>query len=255
MLSKQISNDWQTLFVRQATLQLHGYFIVIRLYYADSFVGEKDNKKRIIYILGFGAVTPKTDAGKLLLIPYALLTIPIMASFLSYTGSILVGWTESLMVFIHRRFKKHQPLKYKSIKETFYLFILMLLIIFLAIINVSGYSFFSSYLDALYFFVVTFTTIGYGDITDPADTEEFYGVELMFGLSVVSSLVDAFLGLAAKFELRCGRRQNCLCCTYSEDEINVEPSADLNVESEMNEVQQYQEDKIVDIRKEKEEPA
>ena len=143
-------------------------------------------------------MTLKTDVGKLLLIPYALLTIPVTVSFLSYTGSILVGLTESLMIFIHKRFKKHKPLKYKSIKETFYLFLFMLLIIAIAIAKVAEYSFFTNYVDAFYFFIVTFTTIGYGDITEPADVEEFYGVELMLGLSVVSSLVDSFIGLTSK---------------------------------------------------------
>ena len=196
-------------------------------------------------------MTPKTDAGKLLLIPYALLTIPVTVSFLSYTGSILVGLTEILMIFIHKRFKKHKPLKYKSIKETFYLFIFMLLIIFIAIAKVSKYSFFTSYLDALYFFVVTYTTIGFGDITDPADVEEFYGVELMLGLSVVSSLVDSFLGLTSKFELRCGTRQNFLCCTYNEDDINIDPGADVKEESEINENELSQENDVIDIREDR----
>ena len=174
-------------------------------------------------IAGFGVVTPKTNTGKLVLIPYALIGIPMMLAYLSYIGSVLSDWTDQVMRCIHKIVKGNRPLKYKRLKHCFYLFIGMWLVIVCALLEFV-FSPTLSWLDGLYFYFVTFTTIGFGDIVEPASAIQFYLIKLFLGLSIASGVVDSLLDLRHWIGWGShGGTQKCLCCHYIEEtEDNAE---------------------------------
>ena len=170
-------------------------------------------------------VTPKTDTGKLLVIPYALVTMPLMLVLMAKVGAIASALTEKLISCINRFFKGSRPIKYKLVKETFFLFVILWLACFAFLLDIAweahalDYQLNTSWLDGLYFSFVTFTTIGFGDITQYADSISFYGFYLVIGLAVVSGLSNSLMALVKKLEFNHGPNSNCCCCfLYVEDE-------------------------------------
>ena len=53
--------------------------------------------------VGYGDVVPLSDAGKLILIPYSLIGIPLMYSFLSIAGSVLTNVNEIIIDFVEKK--------------------------------------------------------------------------------------------------------------------------------------------------------
>eukprot|EP00794_Sanderia_malayensis_P015766 gene15766-17357_t len=173
--------------------------------------------------IGFGVVTPKSDTGKLLVIPYALIGIPAMLSYMAYIGSIISAIVNKLMMWVHRKCKGNTPIKYKSVKRCFYLFVIMWICIICGAAFFASISIFNiSLIDAIYFYFVAFTTIGYGDITSPADSIDFYGLSLVVGLSVLSGLVDSVLTLSQKVKFRFKGLKTCHCCHYEEGDSDAD---------------------------------
>ncbi len=58
-----------------------------------------------------------------------------------------------------------------------------------------------SWLHGIYFHFVTFTRIGFGDIIGPAAVIHFYELDLFFGLSIISGVVDSFVNLTEYVEI------------------------------------------------------
>eukprot|EP00112_Aurelia_sp_Birch-Aquarium-sp1_P013034 Seg275.11 transcript_id=Seg275.11/GoldUCD/mRNA.D3Y31 product="Potassium channel subfamily K member 5" protein_id=Seg275.11/GoldUCD/D3Y31 len=169
--------------------------------------------------IGYGTITPKTDTGKMLVIVYALITIPMMLSLLGLFGSLISGYAEGLMKCIHKIVKGDRPLRYKYIKKTFYFFIFMVLYTYIPIPGfIYDVTILDSYLNAFYFFFVTFTTVGYGDIVAPAEDASFYATNLLFGLAAVSAVIDSILDLKNKLKFGCKRTNSCCCFHYIEDD-------------------------------------
>ena len=163
-----------------------------------------------------------------------------MLSLLSYVGAVVSEWTEIVMYCVHKLIKGDKPLKYKTVKQCFYLFILLWLIIIAFItdllfeIKLSGSDYKISWLDGFYFSFVAYTTIGYGDISDPADAVNFYLYYLILGLAAVSGLSNSCIAAAERLKFRCGRSK-CCCCVYIEDdtEENIETLENANNTAEM----------------------
>ena len=172
----------------------------------------------------------------MLVIVYALITIPMMLSFLGFIGSIISGYAECLMKCIHKMLKGDRPLRYKYIKKTFYFFIFMILYTYIPIPGfVHDVTVVDSYLNAFYFFFVTFTTVGYGDIVAPAEDVSFYATNLGFGLAAVSAVIDSILELRNNLKFGCKRTNNCCYFHYMEDEEEqndgevAEPKTDVQL--------------------------
>ena len=157
----------------------------------------------------------------MLVIPYALITMPLMLSLLAYVGALVSEWIEKLMHCVHRIVNGSKPLRYKLIIQ----FPLLLIILFVTMLSL--YTDLAtefkldgikplSLLDGLYFTFVTFTTIGYGDMPEFANGVTFYSFHLIVGLSAVSGLSTILIALAEKFRCRTG---SICCCVYVEDEL------------------------------------
>ncbi len=115
-------------------------------------------------------------------------------------GTHTVGaawWLTSLGKRIVKRYHMNQPTRlFRSILSTAFVLILLHILeaifwalLFLALPSRGGLD---SFHEAMYFSMVTFTTLGYGDITLNADWQLLAGVEGMVGI-VVFGLTTAML--------------------------------------------------------------
>lgn len=188
------------------------------------------------FISGYGTITPKSVAGKMLLIPYALITIPLMLSFLAYVGSLVSRWTEAAMQCVHKLVKGEKPLHYKPLKRCFYLFLAFWIVSLILLLDyVFKPEMFESqgsarWLDGFYFMFVTFTTIGFGDITGPANDVKFFMLTFVFGLVMISGFLDSFMSLSGRIEFSLTGNSGCCCLHYTDDEDGVLSSGDADVE-------------------------
>lgn len=161
----------------------------------------------------------------MLVVPYALFTIPLMLSLLAYVGEVVSDWTECVILRFHKLIHGEKPLKHKLIKKWLCLFVILWLVCISLLVDLAleikmkGQSASILWIDGLYGSFVTYTTIGYGDMSYLADGLSFYGYYLIFGLSAVSGLSNVTLELVGTFKFRCHRRHNCCCFQYPEKEI------------------------------------
>ncbi|XP_065068475.1 potassium channel subfamily K member 5-like [Rhopilema esculentum] len=174
--------------------------------------------------IGFGGVTPRTTTGKLLTIPYALVTIPAMLSFLAYVGSVVSSWVENLMLCVHRLIKGNKPLRYKLVKRVIYMYIVVWIagLLFAADFIFNSLYFQASsqesWINALYFAFVTFSTIGFGDISEPANDSKFYGLTLIVGLASFSGFADSILAASSRVKFGFKKNYTFYFFHYIEDE-------------------------------------
>ena len=172
---------------------------------------------------GFGEIAPKTNTGRLLVIPYALITMPLMLSLLAYVGIVISDWVERIMHSVNRLIRGDKTLRYRLLMQSFFLVIVLLLAMIslhtdLALeFQLSGMRPVGM-LDGLYFAFYSFTTIGYGDPFGLASGLNFYGYHLIFGLAAVSGLSNTFLAIADRLKFTCTANSLCCCCVYVEDE-------------------------------------
>lgn len=183
------------------------------------------------FLLGYGTITPKSDVGKLLVIPYALITIPLMLSYLALVGSIVSSWVECAMRLVHRCIKGDKPQRYAHLKRCTCLFIAFWILGAVILSSyISGSYYFSSqgalkWLDGFYFVFITFTTIGFGDITGPANDVGFFTWRFAVGLAIISGFIDTFMAASERLNFSFRRRTNFCCIHYKEDDESEAVSA------------------------------
>lgn len=150
-------------------------------------------------LLGFGNITPKTRLGQGLTIIVCIIGIPITMLALKTTGEVLaccirfaVVRTEALI------FKKADP---KHLKKKMFIVASVLLAVLIILASVAS-TFLDewTFLEGLYVWFITFTTIGFGDYVylestvrkvDHGDTSKVY--LLIYGLL---SVLPYLLGLS-----------------------------------------------------------
>ena len=164
------------------------------------------------FLSGYGNVVPKTTAGKIIFFPYCLVGIPVMMFFLSYIGKILSELCSRFVLLLSYLVNKTKAdeVTHKELKTCFVTFILLWTWILLeAAQNNLRTDFPLSIVDGIYFYFVSFTTIGYGDITSPMK-QPLFEFRLYIGLSLMSSNVNSFLEFYQK--VKAIRRQEGGCC-------------------------------------------
>ena len=171
-------------------------------------------------------MTAKTSVGRLLLIPYALVTIPLMMWFLKFVGSLISKWAESTILLFHRCIKGDKPMRHKLLKRCMYTFLTFwVLCVIVMAENIAGPTSFKStgamrWLDGFYFLLVTFSTVGFGDITGPAQNPAFFMWNFVVGLAAASGFTDSFLSLIDRVEF--ASKQHCpyCCIQYKADDFD-----------------------------------
>lgn len=174
--------------------------------------------------IGYGNQAPATSGGKAFIVIYALLGIPIMGLVLAGLGEKLDGLLKPLKdkVFIKTNEKIDQLVK------TLILVALILLVMSLIPAGIFAAIEGWSYGDAVYYTIITMTTIGFGDFvigTSDNDYRALYkllsSVWILLGLASVAMLLSNITDLYKRIAPE----------SKSDDEEKDEKEKDENKES------------------------
>lgn len=150
----------------------------------------------IISTIGYGVVAPHDIEGRLFCIVYAFIGIPLMTLHLAIMNVIIlqsINKLDSKLSHLKERLciKTSMVFKISVISAAFVIFLILHFVIFWAIQHLRQASN-TGFLDSIYFAVITYGTVGFGDITPQSmsftETMEVFRV-LVFastGLALVS---------------------------------------------------------------------
>ncbi|KAL5270720.1 hypothetical protein ACHWQZ_G001413 [Mnemiopsis leidyi] len=164
-----------------------------------NFWSALDFSATVLTTIGYGSMSPRTTAGKWICIFYSLAGIPIMAMYLALfskgivaTISACITLFSSVMSNINRNFK----LSDMTTRVFSLLFLLFALFVFVCmwsgILNHTNPR--DSFIKCMYFYVITLTTVGLGDIS-MTEAQPFVLIRVLFvfcvGLTLVTSVFNA----------------------------------------------------------------
>ena len=160
-------------------------------------------------ILGFGNITPKTQLGQGATVIFCLLGIPITMLALKSTGELLASSISFLVVKTETKLLKKAEAKHVQMK-TFFVACLSIVILHVLASVSTIYLEKWSFLEGLYAWFITFTTIGFGDYVymdslrrkvDHGETSKarlvyngiLFALPYIVGLSLVSCILSIVL--------------------------------------------------------------
>nr|XP_044998252.1 potassium channel subfamily K member 2 isoform X2 [Jaculus jaculus] len=153
----------------------------------------------VITTIGFGNISPRTEGGKIFCIIYALLGIPLFGFLLAGVGDQLGTIFGKGIAKVEDTFIKWNVSQTKTRIISTIIFILFGCVLFVALPavifkHIEGWS----ALDAIYFVVITLTTIGFGDyVAGGSDIEylDFYKPVVWFWILVGLAYFAAVLSM------------------------------------------------------------
>ena len=146
--------------------------------------------------IGYGDVSPKTENGKLFCSIFLIFGIILMMTLLKSCGEIIAITNRKCYgLIIHHLCRRESFVSEELIS------IISIIIIFICFMFV-GIWYENTHdnadwplIDVVYFWIVTFTTVGYGDFTYPLEIETRYifqrVVFRLFGLSFLAGIIEA----------------------------------------------------------------
>ena len=170
--------------------------------------------------IGYGHLTPQTQSGRLFLILFSLVGIPLNILALASVGEhITIGIWYTLQR-ISKKCGNPQPKKHINIKVMIVSVILMLLMLFIGgILYCMTENW--TYVDSMYYCFVAMATIGFGDLVPnrgkAPDTPEEKGIWFLralyisVGLSLVSTVFTALSNAMEEINALRGRNNYCKC--------------------------------------------
>ncbi|XP_022797223.1 potassium channel subfamily K member 9-like [Stylophora pistillata] len=111
--------------------------------------------------IGYGFITPQTSAGQSLCIFVCLLGIPITLLTLKSIGELIAKWLNTIVSKFEKKMLKIPEPKQMQTKSAVILFSFMVLLIVVSALLIRDLHW--SFVEGVYFWFVTFTTIGFGD--------------------------------------------------------------------------------------------
>ena len=170
--------------------------------------------------------------------PYCIIGIPLMLFFLGDIGKLITDLSNKIVEMFHcrRNSNGETEISHKELKSFLVTFTLLWIMIIIETL-------FSHYLpdeesrltmtDGIYFFFVSYTTIGYGDITSPM-RQPLFEFRLYIGLSLMSGVVNSALAYYQKFSQRReerNRRGKKCCCDpkHKNGSVDIEPAEEMVV--------------------------
>ena len=184
-------------------------------------------------IAGYGTSPPTTQTGRLLSVFYALFGIPLFLVVLKDGGEIINKHITKAVIKVEKNlFRTEQPQNVKGKVLCVFAFAMVLCILALAarVYTFPNYGN-PTYIDALYVLFITFTTVGFGDITFEG-TNRSIPIALL-GLTLMSTIINA---ISVWFENRGSVR--CIKCekvnlTSSVCSESMNHTADISVDKEV----------------------
>ena len=155
-----------------------------------------------ISTIGYGSKVLKSTAGKLLMIPYSMFGIAIVLAFFGLTGSILKSFILKCIDSFEKHVLKRDQVNHKECK------VLIATTILTSMSNIVGayiYSYTTNvdFITSIYFFYVTFSTIGFGDynmnsVISHLDWNVLMSLFLWVGMVGTSTLLQATVDVISK---------------------------------------------------------
>eukprot|EP00941_MAST-03F_sp_MAST-3F-sp1_P004000 g4000.t1 len=172
----------------------------------------------IISTIGYGTFAPSTDGGKAFVALFAFIGI-------GYFGYTLTLVSDRFLIYVQRYAKKRATRKMND-EEKHYWFLpkwkQMIILSTLCVLYILFWSLFGpvimewTYLQSVYFGLVTFSTIGFGDYAPSFDPDRpgwframgYFGfaVLTMIGLAFLSALLGAFSEFMEELDFRAKRK-------------------------------------------------
>ena len=200
----------------------------------------------IFLFVGYGHITPQTPAGQILCVFISLIGIPITLLTLKSIGELIARWLHVMvMKFEKKILKRSEPKRVQTKSAMISVALMVVLMVECAIFVTHLLDW--TFIEGLYFWFITFTTIGFGDYVisdinvpsynkltfnisshqenkDESVDEYIYFILIMlnclFGLCIVSSVLNSIM---ACIEESAGRyRPRCFgCCNRKlQDRVN-----------------------------------
>ena len=155
-------------------------------------------------------MTPKTDAGRIILIFYALVGIPLNLWTLKVMGDVFTSLLTNLVSKFEKTVLRRQELKHIKLKVVAGMAALNITVLLLGglMYKVSENW---SYIEGIYYCFIVYSTIGFGDLV-PNEGHEFSsqkevfmmfvrGFNLIIGLSLLSSLLSSIIQAADELKV------------------------------------------------------
>ncbi|XP_062974287.1 potassium channel subfamily K member 16-like [Elgaria multicarinata webbii] len=149
----------------------------------------------VLSTIGYGDLSPKTAAGQLFCVVFALFGIPLNIVFLHRIGKILSTLCERLAKWLYRKGVKKKTTR----SLTLLFFLVMGILVFLCVPSVifremEGWT----YSEAIYFAFITLSTIGFGDYVIGKQHRKNYfpgyrilvAIWIIFGLAWIALLFN-----------------------------------------------------------------
>lgn len=170
--------------------------------------------------LGYGDFSPATSLGKGLCVVYAFFGIPITILLLRFIGQQMLRGERSLITAIEKRCLGRNGTPSALNKKCFLFGFVYLLLLLLggaaAQMKAEGWS----YGDGLYFYAVTFTTVGFGDLL-PQKAKYITVPFILLGLTAISNLLHAAAAVALIRRVTAGSQENNETEKLTEKEAEV----------------------------------
>jgi len=159
----------------------------------------------LITTIGYGNTAPLSDVGKIFCIIYAAIGVPAtLIMFTALVERLMIPTSLALQFLVDKLVPRGvQPFHIRLIHLGI---LLLLIILFLVIVPAAIFNAYEpnwTWLDSIYFCIVSLMTIGLGDIVPGEDPEVNYGSVYKFGTTVYISvgLLFVMLLLAVLYEI------------------------------------------------------
>lgn len=149
--------------------------------------------------IGYGDVSPKTDNGKIFCIFFVVVGVVVMMTLLKSVGQIITHVTNKFHGLILKYVCRKKNLVSEELLSVITILLIFFGFLFLAIfLGGAKDSVDWSVIDLIYYWIITFTTVGYGDLTMPLGVEikliEEQIIFRLIGLAFLAAIIDAFTG-------------------------------------------------------------